>query len=89
MVAHLVAQEHEIALDSLEIEVQGDFNPEKFQGVTTDDRAGYQEIRVIINAETDADEQTLHEWLAEVEKRCPVGDNIQNRTPTEISIVRE
>ncbi|MFA9516264.1 OsmC family protein [Halopenitus sp. H-Gu1] len=87
VVANLVAQERDITIDSLEISIEGDLDPRAFQGVSDEERAGYQEIRVRIDAETDADEEELQEWIEAVERRCPVGDNIQNATPTEIELV--
>lgn len=87
VVANLVAQERDITIDSLEISIEGDLDPRAFQGVSDEERAGYQEIRVRIDAETDADEEELQKWIEAVERRCPVGDNIQNATPTEIELV--
>ncbi|WP_096389335.1 OsmC family protein [Halopenitus persicus] len=89
VVAHLVADERDIEIESLDLSIEGDLDPRAFQGISEDERAGYQEIRVRIDAETDADEETLQEWLAAVERRCPVGDNIQNATPTAIELVDE
>lgn len=51
IVAHLVAREYDLTLNSLKIKGEGDLNPEKVQGVTMDERAGYQDIRVMINVE--------------------------------------
>jgi large subunit ribosomal protein L25 len=50
------------------------------------ERAGYKEIRVKVKPHTDADEQVLKDWLAAVENRCPVSDNIRNVTPVKISL---
>ncbi|WP_280536581.1 OsmC family protein [Halopenitus sp. POP-27] len=89
VVAHIVADDYDIEIDSLEISLEGDLDPRKLQGVSDDARAGYQEIRVAIDAETDADEERLQAWLEDVEQRCPVGDNLQHATPTEIELVGE
>lgn len=89
VVANLVARERDIAIDSLEISIEGDLDPRAFKGVSDDVRSGYQEIRVEIDAETDADGEELREWLEAVERRCPVGDNLQHATPTEIELVGE
>jgi uncharacterized OsmC-like protein len=55
-------------------------------GIDEDVRAGYQEINVRIEVESDADEDALEALEAEVEQRCPVGDNIDNPTPTDVAI---
>lgn len=86
VVVHTVSEERDINLDSVEIEIRGDLDPRKFLGAAEDVRAGYQELQVQIEVESDADEETLDALGAEVEERCPVGDNIGNPTPTNVTI---
>lgn len=89
VVCHLVADEKDIEFDELSIEIEGDLDPAALTGEDTDVRPGYQEIEVAITAATDADDATLTEWLDEVETRCPVGDNLTNPTPVELSIAAD
>lgn len=86
VVAHIVADEYDFDLESVEIDLEGEIDPAKFLGKTEDGRAGYREIDVTLDVEADADADTLEEWFAEVEERCPVGDNIQNETPATIEL---
>ncbi|ACL69237.1 OsmC family protein [Halothermothrix orenii] len=86
VVGHLVAKEMGFELKGIEFELEGDLDPAKFSGQDTDTRAGYQEIRVNIKPDTNADEDTLSKWLEAVETRCPVSDNLANATPVKISL---
>ena len=86
VVGHLVAKEMEFVLEEMKIEISGKLDPAKFMGKAETVRAGYQEINVKIDVEADADKDTLAEWLAVVEERCPVSDNIGNKTPLNIKI---
>lgn len=86
VVAHTVAEERGFALEGLTIDVEGDLDPRTFLGVADDARAGYQEVRVDIDAETDADPEALEGFTAEIEARCPVGDNVANPTPTNVTV---
>jgi uncharacterized OsmC-like protein len=86
VVAQTVCDEHDVELAGLDIEVEGDLDPRKFMGMADEPRAGYQEIRVELTAETDTDPETLETIREEVEARCPVGDNIMNPTPIEVTI---
>jgi uncharacterized OsmC-like protein len=88
VVVHTVGEEHGIDLDGVEIEIAGDLDPRKFLGATEDGRAGYQAIDVRITVESDADPERLDAVAEEVEERCPVGDNIENPTPTDVTIGR-
>jgi len=86
VMCHVVARELNINLRGLEIELAGRLNPDKLFGKETSDRAGYKEIDVVINPDTDADRATLEKWLETVESRCPVSDNLNNPTPVHIKL---
>ncbi|MEA5388133.1 hypothetical protein VB773_00215 [Haloarculaceae archaeon H-GB2-1] len=34
----------------------------------------------------DADEAELQEWLAAIERRCPVTDNVENGTAVDVTL---
>jgi uncharacterized OsmC-like protein len=86
VVSHMVAKEMGFVLKGVEFEIEGNLNPMKFMGKSDAERTGYKEVRVSIKPDTDADEETLKKWLEEVEKRCPVSDNIANATPVVIEL---
>jgi len=86
VMCHVVAQEMNINLRGVEIKLAGKLNPDKLFGKETSDRAGYKEISVEINPDTDADRETLEKWLEVVESRCPVSDNLNNPTPVQIKL---
>ncbi len=85
--AHIVAKELKISLQGLSIEIQGDLNPARLLNRPTEDRAGYKSIHAVIQAKTDADTDTLAKWQSEIEKRCPVSDNLGNTTPIGVQII--
>jgi uncharacterized OsmC-like protein len=86
VVVHTVGEEHGIDLERVEVEIEGDLDPRKFLGVEDDVRAGYRDVRARIEVESDADEDALAALAAAVEERCPVGDNIENPTPTAVAV---
>lgn len=86
VVAHLVAKEMDVEIENLSIEASGELNPAKFMGEDTEERAGFQSIEINIDAETDADPETERELFEKAEKRCPVRDNINHKTPVELNI---
>ncbi|MFB6145614.1 MAG: OsmC family protein [Candidatus Nanohaloarchaea archaeon] len=87
VVAHLVAGEIGVALESLHIKAKGELDPAKFQGAETSHRAGFQSVTLEIDAESDADKETLEELFEEVEERCPVRDNISHETPVDTKVL--
>jgi len=88
VVGHLVAKEMGFTLRSMQMEMNGNLNPARFMGQSSDERAGFKQIEVRINADTDADEETLKEWVEKIEDRCPVSDNLANETPISINAVK-
>ncbi|CQR50937.1 OsmC family protein [Haloferax massiliensis] len=86
--SHVVAREMDLDVRDLEIAIEGDLDPGKFMGKREDGRAGYEEIRVAVTADVDADAETIGAWLSAVEARCPVSDNLNNATPLALSFDR-
>lgn len=85
---HQVADDMGFDLDSVAIEIEGEFNPAKFMGESSDERAGFQDVSVTIETDTNADNETLQQWAEQTEERCPVTDNVQNSTPMDVSVIR-
>jgi uncharacterized OsmC-like protein len=88
VVVHTVAEERGIDVEGVEIDIEGDLDPRKFLGETDDVRAGYQGIDARIHVESDADRAALDALGEAVAERCPVGDNVANPTPTDVTVAR-
>ncbi|MFB6291792.1 MAG: OsmC family protein [Candidatus Nanohaloarchaea archaeon] len=84
VVAHLVAEEMGVELESLEMEAEGELDPAKFQGEETGSRPGFKSITVNVDVESDADDEIIRELFEQVEERCPVRDNISHETPINV-----
>lgn len=84
VVGHMIASELGFILRGIELELEGDLDPGKLFGTSSEKRAGYSEIRVKITPDADADKEVLAKWLEIVKERCPVSDNLSN--PTSVSI---
>lgn len=88
-VGTLVAAELNINLKSLQVEITGTINVDKFLGKPTSERAGFRAIEVIVNPTSDATKDELQNWLTIVETRCPVFDNLANQTPIIVNLVNQ
>ena len=84
VMGHIIAKEMGFTIRSLTIDAAGPLNPRKLLGKQTDDRAGYKNIDVTLKVDADVDQATLDQWLATIEARCPVSDNLMNLTPVAI-----
>jgi uncharacterized OsmC-like protein len=81
VVFNLVAKELDIQINKLEINVSGDINPERFLGVSSEERAGFKSILVDAKLETNADSEKEQLLIQAVKERCPINDNLVNPTP--------
>lgn len=88
VVGRLVAAERGVPVRGMEVHVEGDLDPAKYEGETTDARAGFQQVRVDVTVDTDADEATLRAWVAEVTERCPVADNLGSSSTLTVDVER-
>ncbi|MEF8880210.1 MAG: OsmC family protein [Candidatus Nanohaloarchaea archaeon] len=76
---HHIANEKEIEVEELEINVTGDIDLQKFM-TGEGDRAGFQDINVEIEMTTNTDPEIEASLIEEAEERCPVSDNLQHET---------
>ena len=81
VMGHVIAKEMEFELRSLKIKMCGNLNPQRLFGSSFEERAGYKGINVSIAPDSDAPIEILEEWMAKIEDRCPVSDNLSNKTP--------
>ena len=84
---HQVAREQGLELKGMQVRIEGVMNPCTFIGCSFEERAGFQKIRVIIDADLDgASPAQTAAWLEDTEKRCPVTDNIKAASSVEVVI---
>jgi uncharacterized OsmC-like protein len=88
VMAHLIAGEMGVELRRLEVEASGELDTDRLLGKSKSVRAGFQEIRVTLKVDSDADAATLERWLAAVKDRCPVSDTLTNSTPVQVGLGR-
>lgn len=74
-----------ITIDRLESDYEGDINLQGILGLNPDVRKGYEEIRVKINVDSNADKDMLRGLL----ENSPILDVIRNPTPVKIEFVTE
>lgn len=89
MVGHQVADDLDMDLKSIQIEIKGIINTTNKQGDKTKDRNGFQRIELSVKPVTTADLTTLKFWMDEIKERCPVYDNLLNSTPIDFVVTKD
>lgn len=85
----IVAKELGIELQSLEVEIAGELETKKIEGVQTRSRAGFRKIEVVVKPISEAPLALLKEWMDTVKERCPLRDNLINATPVMLTLLKE
>lgn len=87
VMGHLIAGELGFKLDKLEIEVNGNLNPDRLFGKSFTERAGFKKIQITLKPYAEVSPELLKRWTQAVENRCPINDNLRDITPTEIEVL--
>lgn len=84
---HEIARQKGLKLNHMSVRIEGVMNPCNFIGCSFEERAGFQRIKVTIDADMEGVTQEEKEaWALETESRCPVTDNIKADTTIEVSL---
>lgn len=86
-IARIVANQKKISLKGMTIKTEGDIDTDVLLGKNKEKRAGFTNIRISINVDSPMTKQEKEKFIEEVEKRCPISDNVANSTPFSIEIV--
>jgi putative redox protein len=86
-VARIIANQKRIKLNGMDMKIQGAFDIETLLGKSTENRAGFESVKVTLNVDSDLSKEEKEAFLHEVESRCVVSDNIANATPLSIEVV--
>ncbi len=89
VMGHVIAKEMNFDLRGLSINMCGNLNPNRLFGTSFDERAGYKEVEVLIEPDCDASPEVLEQWLKAIEDRCPISDNLTNKTPVALKLVQK
>lgn len=74
-----------ITIEELDIAVEGDLDLHTFLGLT-DGHAGYSDIRVVVNLESDATAEQLADLHSKVTSTSPVGHTLSGAIPVDIQL---
>lgn len=84
---HQVAKQRGMKLNGMKLKIDGTMNPCTFIGCSFDERAGFQNINLKVDADFEnATPEEIESWLKETESRCPVSDNVREATKLNVTL---
>lgn len=86
-IGKMVAMQRRIDLRGMQVEISGEVNLDVLRGKDTSERSGYKSIQADIRIDADLSDEEKKEFIAEIDRRCPVSDNLINPTPIQFNLV--
>lgn len=80
----ILAMQRRIALDDLQVVIDGDIDPTRAFGIPTDKRAGFSNLSVRVQMTSKLTEAEKEDFRQEMIHRCPLCDTIGSPTPLQI-----
>jgi uncharacterized OsmC-like protein len=83
-IGRIVANQRRIPLRGMRVRVSGDLDVNTLLGKGTENRAGFRGITVKVDIDADVSREEKQRFLEEVDRRCPVSDNLLHPTPVSV-----
>lgn len=80
-IGRIVAMQQRIVLRGMRIKVEGVLDVDGLLGKPIDGRVGFEGITVTVDVDADMTDDEKVAFVHEVDRRCPVSENLMNSTP--------
>lgn len=75
-IGRIISNQKRLNVRGIDVEIEGDIDKDFLMGKTEEGRAGFTEIRTYVNVDADMSKEDKEAFVHEIEKRCPIADNI-------------
>lgn len=83
-IGRIVAMQKRIALRGMKIQVSGELDTDGLLGKPVDGRIGFEGITVAVEVDADMTDEEKAAFIHEVDRRCPVSENLLSATPVTV-----
>jgi uncharacterized OsmC-like protein len=85
----IISDQNQLVVRGIKVKTQGKINKSYLLGKTNEGRAGFEEIHTIITIDSDMSNTEKEKFVREIERRCPVADNVINTTKLVTHLVKD
>ncbi|MGM0598432.1 MAG: OsmC family protein [Candidatus Rifleibacteriota bacterium] len=85
-IAKMAARQKRIKMNDFKLQVEGTFDLDGLMGKDPTKRSGFENITLKVDMDADISDEEKRAFIEEVEKRCPVSDNITNPSPIKLEL---
>jgi uncharacterized OsmC-like protein len=83
-IGRIVAMQQRIELRGMAIRVEGDLDTDGLLGKPIEGRIGFESITISVDVDADMTAEEKDAFIHEVDRRCPVSENLLNATPIHV-----
>ena len=83
-IGRIIAMQKRIALQGMEIRVEGELDTDGLLGKPIEGRIGFESISITVDVDADMTDEEKEAFIHEVDRRCPVSENLLNATPIQV-----
>jgi uncharacterized OsmC-like protein len=80
-IGYIAARQRRLPVRGISVKIEGSLDTDVFQGKSTANRAGFTEFKVHVTVDADMTQAEKEQFVAEVDRRCPISDNLHHETP--------
>ena len=85
-IGRIIAMQKRIALRGMEIKVEGELDTDGLLGKPIEGRIGFESISITVDVDADMTDEEKEAFIHEVDRRCPVSENLLNDTPIHVKL---
>ncbi|MCT4587064.1 MAG: OsmC family protein [Carboxylicivirga sp.] len=86
-IGRIIANQRRLPVKGISVKLEGDIDKDFLLGKTEEGRAGFVEIRTYVEIDADMTKEEKEAFLHDVEKRCPIADNMINSSSIKAILV--
>jgi len=85
-IGRIIAMQKRIALRGMAITVEGEIDADGLLGKPIEGRIGFEGIAITVDVDADMTDEEKEAFIHEVDRRCPVSENLLNATPIQVKL---
>jgi len=86
-IGRIISNQKKMNVRGIKVKLEGDIDKDYLLGITDEGRAGFTEIRTYVEIDADMSIEEKKAYLKEIERRCPIADNIVNDSKIKAMLV--
>jgi uncharacterized OsmC-like protein len=88
-IGKIISNQNQLNIRGMNVKIEGDIDKSYLLGKTREGRAGFTQIRSYVTVDADMTILEKVNFVQEIERRCPIADNMSNSTNLITNTVQE